>query len=110
MRQTTGKVGIRRVLSPTYALPKMEAMMEITAERIENNIERFFNEMGKPFVTEPASEETLEKFRGKLPEGLLEFWRVHGFCSFRDGLITKLKSYHGSNPFSLDHFVSLLGK
>ena len=60
--------------------------MKITAEHTEKNIESFFEWMGKPFVTEPVSKETLEKFKGKLPDRLLEFWRVHGFCGFRDGL------------------------
>jgi hypothetical protein len=60
--------------------------MEITAEHTEKNIETFFEWMGKPFITTPVSKETLEKFKGKLPDRLLEFWRVHGFCGFRDGL------------------------
>jgi hypothetical protein len=57
-----------------------------TPEHIEKEIALFFDEWGKPFVTEPVSLETLEKFRGKLPNRLLEFWRVHGFCGFKEGL------------------------
>jgi hypothetical protein len=60
--------------------------MEITQEVIEKNIDEFFAEFGKPFVTEPVSEESLKKFKGKLPDRLLEFWRQYGFCGFKDGL------------------------
>jgi hypothetical protein len=57
-----------------------------TPEHTEVNMKDFFERWGKPFTTEPASQETLEKFRGKLPDRLLELWRTHGFCGFRDGL------------------------
>ncbi|MDR1890300.1 MAG: DUF1851 domain-containing protein [Zoogloeaceae bacterium] len=70
-------------------------MMEITAEDIEKNIDFFFSEMGNPFASEPASEATLKKFRGKLPDRLLAFWRAHGFCGFKEGLfwITNPEDY-----------------
>jgi hypothetical protein len=60
--------------------------MEITQEVIKKNIDVFFAEFGKPFVTEQVSGETLRKFKGKLPNRLLEFWRQYGFCGFKDGL------------------------
>lgn len=40
------------------------------------------------FVTEmPASKETIEKYRGKLPAELIEAWEQYGFGTFLDGYL-----------------------
>ena len=39
-----------------------------------------------PFASTPVSTETLAKYRGKLPDRLLEYWQEFGFCGFKDGI------------------------
>lgn len=40
---------------------------------------------GAPYASIP--EEFFAKYQGILPDGLLEFWREEGWCSYADGLI-----------------------
>ena len=35
----------------------------------------------------PASEETIEKYKNKVPESLIEIWKTSGFGKYNDGLI-----------------------
>ena len=46
----------------------------------------FFEDFGMPFASTPVSAETLAKYRGKLPDRLLEYWQEFGFCGFKDGI------------------------
>ena len=48
--------------------------------------EYFFEKFGMPFASMPVSAETLAKYRGKLPDRLLEYWQEFGFCGFKDGI------------------------
>ena len=48
--------------------------------------EYFFENFGMPFASTPVSVETLAKYRGKLPDRLLEYWQEFGFCGFKDGI------------------------
>ena len=48
--------------------------------------EYFFEKFGMPFDSTPVSAETLAKYRGKLPDRLLEYWQEFGFCGFKDGI------------------------
>lgn len=48
--------------------------------------EYFFENFGMPFASTPVSAETLAKYRGKLPDRLLEYWQEFGFCGFKDGI------------------------
>jgi len=38
------------------------------------------------FGCRPVTEETFNKYRGKLPDKLLEYWREFGFCGYEEGL------------------------
>lgn len=51
------------------------------------DFEYFLTKFGQPFTSKPASEETLNKYRGILPNKLLEYWQTYGFCGFKDGLL-----------------------
>ena len=50
---------------------------------------RYFYEaedFGPAEFTQPASQALIERYRGKLPDQMLEYWRTWGFCSFGKGL------------------------
>jgi hypothetical protein len=53
---------------------------------MNNRFEHFFEKFGLPTYSEPVDAATLAKFQGRLPDSLLEFWRTHGFCGFKEGL------------------------
>ncbi|HAS6186055.1 TPA: DUF1851 domain-containing protein [Vibrio vulnificus] len=56
---------------------------------IETNdeyLEYFFEFMGKPTTLIPANQPDIEKYRGRLPDQLLEYWQLLGFSGFADGL------------------------
>lgn len=45
-----------------------------------------FKEFGPPFARRDVPPERIEKFRGKLPEKLLEYWQTYGWCGYGKGL------------------------
>lgn len=46
----------------------------------------FVEEFGAPDFSRPVPEERIAQYRGVLPDGLLSFWRCHGFAGFGRGL------------------------
>ena len=53
---------------------------------LDGRFEWFLEEFGMPQSSTPVSQDVLEKYRGTLPNRLLEYWQEYGFCSFKDGL------------------------
>ncbi|MEB6666199.1 DUF1851 domain-containing protein [Acinetobacter vivianii] len=55
---------------------------------MDENFEIFYHDegFGPPVCVEPVSEETLNKYQGKLPNQLLEYWRAFGFSGWGNGL------------------------
>ncbi|QNX86293.1 GAD-like domain-containing protein [Acinetobacter seifertii] len=55
---------------------------------MDENFEIFYHDegFGPPIFVEPVSEETLKKYQGKLPNQLLEYWKVYGFSGWGNGL------------------------
>ena len=53
---------------------------------MDENFEWFLERFGQPTYAEPVGEEALAKFKDKLPNKLLEYWKEVGFCGFKDGL------------------------
>jgi hypothetical protein len=45
-----------------------------------------FSGFGPPIAPREAPPETINKFRGKLPDKLLEYWRQYGWCGYAKGL------------------------
>lgn len=45
-----------------------------------------FKEFGPPTNRREVPPEKIAKFRGKLPDKLLEYWQVYGWCSYAKGL------------------------
>ncbi len=55
-------------------------------------MDRFFNNFynyegfGPAIQSQPASQEAIEKYKGKLPDKLLEYWELYGWCGYANGL------------------------
>jgi hypothetical protein len=73
-------------------------------------IEMFLNDegFGPPIERRDVPPEKLEKFRGKLPDKLLEYWREYGWCGYAKGLFwtvdpdewdEELDAWIGDTPF-----------
>lgn len=73
-------------------------------------IERFLNEkgFGPAMRKKEVPESKLNKFRGKLPEVLLEYWRQYGWCGYGEGIFwtvdpdeweEELEAWIGDTPF-----------
>lgn len=45
-----------------------------------------FKEFGPPFARRDVPTEKITKFRGKLPDKLLEYWQEYGWCGYAKGL------------------------
>ncbi|EIK47037.1 hypothetical protein O59_001058 [Cellvibrio sp. BR] len=56
--------------------------------RITENkkFEWFLKKFGSPIHSQIATQETIEKYRNRLPDALIDCWTEYGFCSFLDGL------------------------
>ena len=52
----------------------------------QSRFTELFAILGQPENGRAVSADTLEKYRGKLPNRLLEYWQEYGFCNFADGL------------------------
>ncbi len=45
-----------------------------------------FAGFGPAFACHSVPPETIEKFRGRLPDKLLEYWQIYGWCGYAKGL------------------------
>ena len=61
----------------------------------QSRFAEFIDDFGQPETNRPISAATLNKYRGRLPDRLLEYWQEYGFCHFTDGLfwITNPEDY-----------------
>jgi len=61
----------------------------------QSRFAEFIDDFGQPETNRPISAATLNKYRGRLPDRLLEYWQEYGFCHFADGLfwITNPEDY-----------------
>ncbi|MET3051280.1 GAD-like domain-containing protein [Pseudomonas alkylphenolica] len=46
----------------------------------------FIEKVGAPISRREVPPTSIERFRGKLPELLLSYWKEHGWCGFGDGI------------------------
>ena len=53
---------------------------------MDENFAGFLEDFGQPTSKVEAPASVIERFRGKLPNQLLEYWKAFGFCSFQNGL------------------------
>ncbi len=52
----------------------------------EKLLQPFFRAYPSSSQTEFPTKAKIQNFTGKLPNGLLEIWQIHGWGSYRDGL------------------------
>jgi len=46
----------------------------------------FLEEFGSPIERREVPTSSIQRYRGKLPDQLLEYWREHGWCGYGDGI------------------------
>ena len=56
------------------------------AFELDKDFEWFLEQFGEPQNAVPVPQTTIDKYRGHLPNRLLEYWQQYGFCGFKDGL------------------------
>ena len=56
------------------------------AFELDKDFEWFLEKFGEPQNVVSVTKEVVDKYRGHLPNRLLEYWQQYGFCSFKDGL------------------------
>lgn len=64
-------------------------------------MEMFVEEFGEPKHPRPVKAEEVERYRGVLPDLLLEYWQDMGWSGFADGLFWLV------NPADYDHLVAM---
>ncbi|KAI2694091.1 GAD-like domain-containing protein [Pseudomonas sp. TNT3] len=57
----------------------------------------FLETFGKPIDRQEVPISSIERYRGKLPNQLLEYWEEHGWCGYADGIfwIVNPQEYEG---------------
>ncbi|MFQ6571947.1 GAD-like domain-containing protein [Pseudomonas sp. UM16] len=58
---------------------------------------RFIEKFGEPVGRQEVPVSSIERYRGKLPNLLLEYWAEHGWCGYGDGIfwIVNPQEYEG---------------
>ncbi|MGF6392290.1 GAD-like domain-containing protein [Pseudomonas plecoglossicida] len=46
----------------------------------------FIEEMGEPIFRQEAPHSSIDRYEGKLPNKLLEYWSQHGWCGYGEGI------------------------
>nr|WP_252508962.1 GAD-like domain-containing protein [Acinetobacter baumannii] len=52
----------------------------------QEDIDYFYEKYGQPIDKVEVTEDIIKKYRGKLPESILEQWRLFGFAGYLNGL------------------------
>jgi hypothetical protein len=53
---------------------------------MDDNFEYFLEKMGSAFDRQYVPNSTIDRYRGKLPDQLLTYWKEYGWCGYADGL------------------------
>jgi hypothetical protein len=53
---------------------------------MDEYFEYFLEKMGPPVHKRHVPPSSIERFRGRLPDQLLDYWEEHGWCGYADGL------------------------
>jgi hypothetical protein len=53
---------------------------------MDEDFEYFLEKMGPAFGKRYVPTSSIERYRGKLPNQLLDYWKEHGWCGYADGL------------------------
>ncbi|BDM21800.1 hypothetical protein KMS_R15580 [Pseudomonas sp. LRP2-20] len=46
----------------------------------------FIEEVGQPMHRQEVPTSAIERYKGKLPDRLLQYWSEHGWCGYGDGM------------------------
>ncbi|MBA5800666.1 MULTISPECIES: GAD-like domain-containing protein [Rhizobium] len=52
---------------------------------MQQDFAEIISKVGQPSHIRPVPADVIEAYRGRVPDGLLEFWAEVGWCSFQDG-------------------------
>ena len=66
-----------------FAVESAELKLSFT---IDEDFQYFLDEFGQPHNRSAIEYDIVEKYEGRLPKRLLEYWQEYGFCGFKDGL------------------------
>jgi hypothetical protein len=53
---------------------------------MDEDFEYFLENFGPAFGRRDVPGSSIDRYRGKLPDQLLEYWQEHGWCGYADGL------------------------
>ena len=75
-------------IPPYFQAASTHPQKDITMSHLnsQSRFAEFIDDFGQPEISCPVSAATLNKYRGRLPDRLLEYWQEYGFCHFADGL------------------------
>jgi hypothetical protein len=54
---------------------------------IDEHLEVFIEDIGRTEVFQEVSQETIKAFKNKVPDKLLEYWRMEGFRAYGNGIV-----------------------
>ncbi|TCM61434.1 hypothetical protein EC844_12832 [Acinetobacter calcoaceticus] len=78
---------------------------------IDEHFNYFYNDkgFGPPTQVERVTEQTLHRYKGKLPDQLLEYWKVFGFSAWGNGLfwLVNPEDYQDVLDAWLEHIETL---
>ncbi|MES2740133.1 MAG: GAD-like domain-containing protein [Pseudomonadota bacterium] len=75
---------------------------------MDENFKCFLEDFGPAIDKRHVPPSSIERYRGKLPDQLLAYWKEHGWCGYADGLFWTvdpqeyepvLKAWIGNTPF-----------
>jgi len=69
---------------------------------MDDNFAFFLENFGPAFDRREVPEASLNRYRGKLPEQMLVYWREHGWCGYAEGLFWTV------NPEDYEAVVDML--
>ncbi len=86
---------------------------------MDEYFELFLEEMGPPIERRDVSALSLKRYRGKLPDQLLDYWQEQGWCGYADGLFWTvdpeeyepvLEAWIGDTPFMEHDAYHIIGR
>jgi len=86
---------------------------------LDKHLNAFIEEFGQPTTEVRADEQAIERYRGKLPDQLLSYWRELGFSGFANGLFwltnpeeyeSALEEWIGDTPIMEEDAYYVIGR
>lgn len=86
---------------------------------MDRYFEHFLKTFGPTIDKREVPAESIERYKGKLPEQLLAYWQEHGWCGYADGLLWTVdpqeyepvvKAWLGNTPFMQEDTFHLIAR